>query len=228
MNKLITNIFKEPYVNVLCVEFGISLDEYKKNKTVNIVIGLFTMIILILLGIVIKSMLVVILAVIIGYLFYRRQYLKLKKLENKTKEHLKTVYPVFVQTFISLLYTNDNLIKVFLLLENYHFDPYIDRAIVIMVNKYQHNPENDNIIFAEFCNIFEVTSASLLHQLLVNISRYGVNNEEIVLVESKIRAESDKYIHDNATADSKLILQYGYIAITLFITLIALILLSTI
>lgn len=227
MKKLINKYFSEPYVNVLCVELGVSIKDYKLKRNISIVVGVILAAIFLFLGIVLKSVIVIILAFLIAYAGYRRQYLIIKRKERKTRSQLVKIYPLFVQTFISLLYTNDNLIKVFLLLENYHFDPYIDRALVIMINKYQVNPENSELIFAEFCNIFETTSASLLHQLMVNISRYGVNDDEIKLLESKIEQDCDKYIINKTQEDSKKISQYGYIGVVVFVGLLLLVLIST-
>lgn len=220
MNKFITKYFKEPYLNVLCVELGIDILKYKKSKQINIVVGIILAAIFAFLAIILKNVLLIVLAVIIAYYSYRKEFLKIKRMEKNTRDELLKIYPIFVQTFISLLYTNDNLIKVFLLLENYHFHPYIDRALVIMINKYQVNPENSELIFAEFCNIFNTSSASLLHQLLVNISKYGVNDSEIALLETKIEQECDKYIITKTAQTSKKSLQYGNIAVTLFLVVL--------
>lgn len=228
MSKIIDKYFKEPYINVLCVELGVDIKDYKSKRSVNIVVGIIIAAIFLFIGIVLKNVVLLILAVVIGYYGYRRQYLLIKRKERKTREELIKLYPILVQTFISLLYTNDNLIKVFLLLENYHFHPYIDRALVIMINKYQINPDNSELIFAEFCNIFETSSASLLHQLMVNISRYGVNDDEIALLETKIDQECDKYIVKKTQNESRKILQYGNIGMTLFVGLLLFILVSTI
>lgn len=227
MSKILNKHFKEPYINVICVELGENIVDYKRKRSINIVIGVILAAILIFAGVVLKTVLLIVLAVAIAYYFFRREYLRIKRKERKTREELIKLYPVLVQTFISLLYTNDNLIKVFLLLESYHFDPYIDRALVIMINKYQVNPENSELIFAEFCNIFETSSASLLHQLMVNISRYGVNDDEIKLLESKIDQECDKYIVKKTQEDSRKVIQYGNIGVTAFIGLLLAILIST-
>lgn len=227
MSKILNKYFKEPYVNVICVELGENITDYKRKRSINIVIGIILAAIIMFAGIVLKLVLLIILGIAVGYYFFRREYLRIKRKERKTREELIKIYPLLVQTFISLLYTNDNLIKVFLLLENYHFDPYIDRALVIMINKYQLNPENSELIFAEFCNIFETSSASLLHQLMVNISRYGVNDSEIKLLESKLEQEYDKYIAKKIQEDSKQVIQYGNIGVTAFIGLLLAILVST-
>lgn len=227
MSNLFTKYFKEPYVNVICVELAININEYKHKRTVNIVVGLVLAVLGILGGIVLKNILLIILGIAAGYYGYRRQYLKVKRKERKTREQLIKLYPLFVQTFISLLYTNDNLIKVFLLLENYHFDPYIDRALVIMINKYQVNPENSELIFAEFCNIFDISSASLLHQLMVNISRYGVNDSEINLLEAKINQECDMYFTKITQDDSRKVIVYGTAGVVAFVAIILGVLVST-
>lgn len=227
MSKILNKYFKEPYINVICVELGEDILRYKKRRNRNVIIGLLLTLIFIFLGIILKSVLIIILAIVIGYYSYRREYLRIKRKERKTREQLIKIYPVLVQTFISLLYTNDNLIKVFLLLENYHFDPYIDRALVILINKHQVNPENCEIIFAEFCNIFETSSASLLHQLLVNINKYGVNDDEIRLLENKVEQEANQYIVSKAVIDSKRINQYGWMGVTAFIGLVLIVLVSS-
>lgn len=227
MSKFMTKYFKEPYVNVLCVELGEDIQKYKRKRNINIIIGIILAAVFLFIGVVLKSIIIIALAFVIGYLGYRRQYLRIKRKERKTRDELINVYPLLVQTFISLLYTNDNLIKVFLLLESYHYHPYIDRALVIMINKYQVNPENSELIFAEFCNIFQTSSASLLHQLMVNISRYGVNDDEIKLLESKIDQECDKYIIKKTQEDSKKVIQYGNIGVTVFVGLLLLVLIST-
>lgn len=228
MNKFLDKYFKEPYVNVICVELGENIKEYKSKRYLNIVVGVILAAIIIFAGIVLKSILLIVSAVAISYFFYRKEYLRIKRKERTTREELIKIYPILVQTFISLLYTNDNLIKVFLLLENYHFHPYIDRALVIMINKYQLNPENSELIFAEFCNIFETSSASLLHQLLVNISRYGVNDDEIALLETKVEQECDKYIIKKTENDCRKIMQYGNIGATAFVALMLALLISSI
>lgn len=227
MKKILDKYFTEPYVNVLCVELEVSIKEYKLKRNISIVLGAILAAILLFLGIVLKNVLIIVLAFVAAYGGYRHQYLRIKRRERKTRAQLVKIYPLFVQTFISLLYTNDNLIKVFLLLESYHFDPYIDRALIIMINKYQVNPENSELIFAEFCNIFETTSASLLHQLMVNISRYGVNDDEIKLLESKIEQDCEKYIINKTLDDSKKVKQYGYIGVVAFVGLLLLVLIST-
>lgn len=216
MNKFIEKYFKEPYINVLCVELNVDLPSYKKRRNRNLVLSIIIGALLILAAIILKSIMLVVVALFTIYYGYRLEYLKVKKMEQRTKDKLKMLYPVFVQTFISLLYTNDNLIKVFLILESYHFDPYIDRSIIILINKYQLNPENNEIIFAEFCNIFNTSSASLLHQLLVNISEFGVNDDEINLLEHKINQEYDDYIKKTTFEKRKSLMQYGNIAITMF------------
>lgn len=228
MSKFLDKYFKEPYINVICVELGESIKDYKSKRNMNILIGVILAAIIIFAGIVLKSIILIIAAVVIAYFFYRKEYLRIKRKERATREELIKIYPILVQTFISLLYTNDNLIKVFLLLENYHFHPYIDRALVIMINKYQLNPENSELIFAEFCNIFETSSASLLHQLLVNISRYGVNDDEIALLESKVEQECDKYIVKKTQIDCRKILQYGNVGVTAFVALLLALLVSSI
>ncbi len=227
MSKILNKYFKEPYINVICVELGEDIVAYKRKRSINILIGIILAAIFIFAGIVLKTVLLIILAIAIAYYFYRREYLRIKRIERQTRDELVKIYPLLVQTFISLLYTNDNLIKVFLLLQNYHYDPYIDRALVIMINKYQVNPENSELIFAEFCNIFETSSASLLHQLMVNISRYGVNDEEIKLLESKIDQECDKYIVSKTQEDSRKVIQYGNIGVTAFLGLLLAVLIST-
>lgn len=227
MSKILNKYFKEPYINVICVELGEDIVAYKRKRSINILIGIILAAIFIFTGIVLKTVLLIILAIAIAYYFYRREYLRIKRIERQTRDELVKIYPLLVQTFISLLYTNDNLIKVFLLLQNYHYDPYIDRALVIMINKYQVSPENSELIFAEFCNIFETSSASLLHQLMVNISRYGVNDEEIKLLESKIDQECDKYIVSKTQEDSRKVIQYGNIGVTAFLGLLLAVLIST-
>lgn len=227
MSKFIDKYFKEPYINVLCVELGEDISEYKKRRHHNIIIGIILAAVLIFVSIVLKNILLFIAAFVIAYVAYRRQYNRIKRKEKKAREELIKVYPLVVQTFVSLLYTNDNLIKVFLLLENYHYHPFIDRALVIMINKYQVNPENSELIFAEFCNIFETSSASLLHQLMVNISRYGVNDDEIKLLEMKVEQECDKYIMKKTADDSRKVLQYGNIGVTIFVALLLALVIST-
>lgn len=227
MSNFLEKYFKEQYINVICVELGINISDYKRKRTINIVAGIILGLLSIFGGIVLKNILLIGIGIVVAYYGFRREYLKVKRQENKTREHLIKVYPLFVQTFISLLYTNDNLIKVFLLLENYHYDPYIDRALVIMINKYQVNPENSELIFAEFCNIFDTSSASLLHQLMVNISRYGVNDSEIKLLESKIDQECDKYYAKATQEDSRRVIVYGSIGVVAFVGLILCVLIST-
>lgn len=227
MSNFFNNYFKEQYVNVICVELGININDYKRKRTINIVVGLIAGMLCVFGGIVLKNILIMVLGIVIAYYGYRREYLHVKRKERKTREHLIKVYPLLVQTFISLLYTNDNLIKVFLLLENYHFDPYIDRALVIMINKYQVNPENSELIFAEFCNIFDTSSASLLHQLMVNISRYGVNDSEIKLLESKVDQGCDKYFAKVTQEDSRKVIIYGSLGVVAFGGLLLFVLIST-
>lgn len=228
MSKIFEKLFKEPYINILCVELGESIKDYKSRRNLNIIMGIILAAVFIFVGVVLKSILIIVLAVLIGYAGYRRQYLRIKRKERKTRDELVKIYPILVQTYISLLYTNDNLIKVFLLLENYHFHPYIDRAIIIMINKYQVNPENSELIFAEFCNIFETSSASLLHQLMVNISRYGVNDDEIKLLEGKIDQECEMLIASKTQAEARKILHYGNVAIVMFVVMLLSLLIASI
>lgn len=216
LNKFIFEYFKEPYVNVICVETGQSIVEYRRKRTINIIVGIVLSLILLSMAVVVKNAILIVVAILVGYFFYRKEYLQLKAKERQAREELKKIYPLFVQTFISLLYGNDNLIKVFLLLEQYHFHPYIDRALIILINKYQQDSDNSELIFAEFCSIFEVTSSSLLHQLLVNISRYGVNDKEVRLIEMKVEQESVEYTDEKIKKDSNKILQISYMAIIIF------------
>ncbi len=219
MNKFIDKYFREPYINVLCVELNIDLEDYKRRRNISTIIGVLLGAILIFLAVILKNIFLILIAIVVIYYGYRNQYMRIKKLEQKTKDRIKMLYPVVVQTFISLLYTNSNLIKVFLILESYHFDPYIDRAIVILINKYQLNPENNEIIFAEFCNIFNTPSASLLHQLLVNVSQFGVHDDEINILEHKIRQEYDDYVTKTTINKRKELMQVGNIAIVIFLVI---------
>lgn len=228
MSKFTERFFKEPYINILCVELGINLDEYKQRRNRNIVFSLVLAALFIFVGAVLKSVIIMLLALVIAYLGYRSQYLKVKRIERKTKEELAKMYPILVQTFISLLYTNDNLLKVFILLQNYHFHPYIDRNLIIMINKYQVNPENSQLIFGEFCNIFETSSASLLHQLLVNVNNYGINDNEIELLEKKVEQEYDRFIVQKEKDDSKKIALYGNLGVVLFVAMLLAVVISTI
>lgn len=227
MSSFIERFFKEPYINILCVELGINLDEYKQKRNRNIVMSLILAALFIFVGVVLKSIIIMLLAVVIAYLGYRSQYLKVKQIERKTKEELVKMYPILVQTFISLLYTNDNLLKVFILLQNYHFHPYIDRNLIIMINKYQVNPENSELIFGEFCNIFETSSASLLHQLLVNVNNYGINDNEIELLEKKVEQEYNRFIVQKEKEDSKKIALYGNAGVVLFVAMLLVVVIST-
>ncbi|WOO87055.1 hypothetical protein RZE82_08045 [Mollicutes bacterium LVI A0039] len=228
MSSLIERYLREPFINVLCVELGIELRDYKLKRNVSIAIGVIIAILAIFSGIVFANVFLIVSGIVSIYIGYRLQYWRIKRLERKTRDQLLSVYPILVQTFISLLYTNDNLIKVFLLLENYHYHPYIDRALVILINKYQLNPENSELIFAEFCNIFETSSASLLHQLLVNINEYGVNDNEISLLEAKIETECDKYISAKTLNDGRKIFQIGAVGVTAFICLLLVIIIAAV
>lgn len=217
MSNLINNFIKEPYINVICVELGIDYEEYKRKRLIYIVIGIISMVAIITLGIVLKKLYLLILSIFVMYLFYRLAYIRVKILEQKIKVELFNLYPVFVQTFISLLYTNDNLIKVFLILEHYDFHPVINRQIIILINKYQQNPENAQLIFGEFCLIFNTSSASLLHQLMVNVSAQGINESEIVMIENKINQDYRDYIDKVAEQEVRQIYQYGYISIVIIL-----------
>ncbi len=228
LNNFITKYFKEPYINALCVELAIEIKDYKSNRQKNITFGIIAGAVLIFLGIVLKSLIVLLLSIATIYYGFRREYLKVKAIEKRTKSQIRKVYPIFVQTLISLLYTNDNLIKVFILLQSYHFDPYIDRAIVIMINKYQLNPENAELIFAEFCNIFTTSSASLLHQLLMNINDYGVNDEEIHLLEKKIEQDTNEYFSEQTRIERNMMSMYGNGAVALLVGLCLAVLVSSI
>lgn len=223
--KILEKFFLEPYVNMSCIQLGYDYDLYQKRRKRNIIIAIIIFVILLLVAIVLRSITILILSVIVSYFLFRLEFLKVKRREKKDIDDLVQIYPLFIQTLISLLYTNDNLIKVFLILESYNFHPYINRSIVILVNKYQLNYENQELIFAEFCSIFDISSASLLHQLLNNINRYGVNDQEIKLLEEKVEQEYDLYIQNKLNDDSKKIIQLGFLSVILFLCLLTLILL---
>lgn len=228
MTNILNFLIKEPFVNVICAELGIDFEDYRLQRKRYIITGIIAMLFVMIIATVLKKMYLLIIGFALLYVCYRFAYLSIKNKEQKTKIELQNMYPVFVQSFISLLYTNDNLIKVFLILEHYNLHPVINRQLIILINKYQQSPNNADLIFGEFCQIFNTSSASLLHQLMVNINIQGVNDSEIIMIENKIAQDYNQYIDKVLNVEVKKIYQYGYLALLVFLIICLGLLLTTI
>ena len=201
MRNKIKSFFIEPDLHFLLVWFGI---DYKKSFKNRIVTSLVITIFVLIFGFAFNKLYLIIFSPIIGLIYYKNQYLSIKKKKKSIATLKRRMFPSFVKKVLILIRTN-NIYNSLLKMVDYTDEPIKQYLIQLLKDM-----DNDKTVkpFIDFANNMEFIEAYQVMTMLYTFSEHSMNKKHLVSLEQMISQLYENEIDEVIESKKRLLWLY--------------------
>jgi uncharacterized membrane protein len=201
MRNKIKSFFVEPDLHFLLGWFGI---DYKKSFKNRIITSLVITILVLIFGIAFNKIYLIIFSPIIGLIYYKNQYLSIKKKKKSIVTLKRRMFPSFVKKILILIRTN-NIYNSLLKMIDYTDEPIKQYLIQLLKDM-----DNDKTVkpFIDFANNMEFIEAYQVMTMLYTFSEHSMNKKHLVSLEQMISQLYENEIDEVIESKKRLLWLY--------------------
>lgn len=201
MRNKIKSFFIEPDLHFLLGWFGI---DYKKSFKNRIVTSLVITIFVLIFGFAFNKLYLIIFSPIIGLIYYKNQYLSIKKKKKSIATLKRRMFPSFVKKVLILIRTN-NIYNSLLKMVDYTDEPIKQYLIQLLKDM-----DNDKTVkpFIDFANNMEFIEAYQVMTMLYTFSEHSMNKKHLVSLEQMISQLYENEIDEVIESKKRLLWLY--------------------
>jgi len=213
MRNKIKSFFIEPDLHFLLGWFGI---DYKKSFKNRIVTSLVITMLVLIFGLAFNKMYLIIFSPIIGLVYYKNQYLSIKKKKKSIATLKRRMFPSFVKKILILIRTN-NIYNSLLKMVDYTDEPIKQYLIQLLKDM-----DNDKTVkpFIDFANNMEFIEAYQVMTMLYTFSEHSMNKKHLVSLEQMISQLYENEIDEVIESKKRLLWLYPNFTILSMLVLI--------
>lgn len=201
MRNKIKSFFIEPDLHFLLGWFGM---DYKKSFKNRIVTSLVITILVLIFGLAFNKVYLIIFSPIIGLVYYKNQYLSIKKKKKSIATLKRRMFPSFVKKILILIRTN-NIYNSLLKMVDYTDEPIKQYLIQLLKDM-----DNDKTVkpFIDFANNMEFIEAYQVMTMLYTFSEHSMNKKHLVSLEQMISQLYENEIDEVIESKKRLLWLY--------------------
>ena len=201
MRNKIKSFFIEPDLHLLLGWFGIDYKKSFKNRIVN---SLVITILVLIFGLAFNKVYLIIFSPIIGLVYYKNQYLSIKKKKKSIATLKRRMFPSFVKKILILIRTN-NIYNSLLKMIDYTDEPIKQYLIQLLKDM-----DNDKTVkpFIDFANNMEFIEAYQVMTMLYTFSEHSMNKKHLVSLEQMISQLYENEIDEVIESKKRLLWLY--------------------
>ncbi|MDD4623779.1 MAG: hypothetical protein PHX40_00120 [Bacilli bacterium] len=201
MRNKIKSFFIEPDLHFLLGWFGI---DYKKSFKNRIITSLVITILVLIFGLAFNKLYLIIFSPIIGLIYYKNQYLSIKKKKKNIATLKRRMFPSFVKKILILIRTN-NIYNSLLKMVDYTDEPIKQYLIQLLKDM-----DNDKTVkpFIDFANNMEFIEAYQVMTMLYTFSEHSMNKKHLVSLEQMISQLYENEIDEVIESKKRLLWLY--------------------
>jgi len=193
--------FIEPDLHFLLGWFGI---DYKRSLKNRIITSLVIILMVLVFGILLNKIYLIIFSPIIGLIYYKNQYLSMKKKKRSIATLKRRMFPSFVKKILILIRTN-NIYNSLLKMVDYTDEPIKQYLIQLLKDM-----DNDKTVkpFIDFANNMEFIEAYQVMTMLYTFSEHSMNKKHLVSLEQMISQLYENEIDEVIESKKRLLWLY--------------------